>query len=372
MAMEWIVRSEGRRQGNADGGCRLLGLDADLPVRRAWSRLEAHARLPTQGYAFARALSRTLLARSRCAVLVAPGVGGGSALLPLCRDRGYFARWRGMGPQEVFEPADVLCAGGEGTRLLAEALAGQSRALRIDRMPADSPLLPALRRSFRGKGWVSVRSATPTPTISLDPRWQDPEGCFNARRRSDFRRAARKAEEFGRVDIEVCSPGPDIFDALFEEAVAVEARSWKTQAGTAIALDRAKEAFFRDFFGAASRDGTLRIAFLRIDGRAVAMQMALECLGRYWLFKIGYDEAYGKCSPGTLLMLHTLGWAARRGLQSYELLGHVEPWIAELWTRESRECVRLRTYPFGIRGAASLAADGVAWALARAGRTDAD
>ena len=29
---------------------------------------------------------------------------------------------------------------------------------------------------------------------------------------------------------------------------------------------------------------------MRIDGRAVAMQMALESLGRYWLFKIGFDE----------------------------------------------------------------------------------
>jgi len=359
-----VGRESGLQQANTECGCRLFGMDADATVRRAWDRLARHAYLPTQSHAFVQALTGTLLAGSLTAVLVALDVDGGGALLPLCREPGFFARWRAMGPQEVFEPVDALCADAHGARMLAEALAGQSRSLRIERMMADSPLLPALRDALRGKGLISVRPAEPTPTIALDPRWEDPESCFNSRRRSDFRRAARKAAEFGEVTFEIACPGPDEFDVLFDEAVAVEVRSWKKDAGTAIAVDREKEQFFREFFGAASREGTFRVAFMKIDGQAVAMQMAIETLGKYWLFKIGYDERFGKCSPGTLLMLHTLQWAARRGLQSYELLGHVEPWIAELWTRESRECVRLRTYPFGIRGMASLAADGLVWAIA--------
>ena len=95
--------------------------------------------------------------------------------------------------------------------------------------------------------------------------------------------------------------------------------------------------------------------------------MAVETLGRYWLFKIGYDERYGKCSPGTLLMLHAIGEAARRGLVAFELLGNVEPWIAELWTREQHDCVRLRTYPFNLHGAVALANDGLAWLKAWSG-----
>jgi len=351
--------------------CRLVGFGPDETLVGAWQRLERMASLPTQNLAFVRALSRTLLAGAQLSVLIALGAEGADALLPLCHDGGYFARWRAIGPQEVFEPVDALFSGEEGLAALAAALARQSRPLVVDRIPASSPLIPALQHAIRGRGWLSIRGAAATPTIALDEGWRDPEACFSPRRRSDFRRAARKAAEFGTVTCEVLSPEPADFDTLFDEAAAIELRSWKREAGTAMALDRAKEDFFRSYFRSASERGILRLAFLRIDGKAVAMHMAVESQNRYWLFKIGYDEAYGKCSPGTLLMLHTLGWAARRGLQSYELLGHVEPWIAELWTRESRECVRLRTYPFGIRGAASLAADGVAWALARAGRTDA-
>jgi GNAT superfamily N-acetyltransferase len=165
------------------------------------------------------------------------------------------------------------------------------------------------------------------------------------------------------------SPQPAEFDGLFDEAIAVEARSWKRDAGTALAVDPARERFFRAYFRSASEQGQLRIAFMRIDGRAVAMQIALECLGRYWLFKIGFDEEFERGSPGTLLMLHAIGWAAERGLNSYELLGNVEPWIAQLWTREQRDCVRLRSYPFNPRGALAFAADTLVWLRGRVARS---
>ena len=327
---------------------------------RAWRQLEVAASLPTQSHAFASALADTLLSDALIHVF---SVGRGddiAGLLPLCRKPGFFARWTMVGAHEVCEPDDALCRNPEAARRLAEAIVKDGRALEVDRTLPGSLLIPALREALRGKGWMSVRPATPTPTITLDPRWKDPASCFNSGRRSDFRRAARRASEFGELSFEILSPGPAEFDALFDEAIRVEARSWKLEAGTAIAVDRAKESCFRHYFRSACEQGIFRIAFMRIGGRAVAMQMALECLDRYWLFKIGFDEEYERCSPGTLLMLHTIGWAAERNLSSYELLGNLEPWIAQFWTREQHECVWVRAYPFNLRGAAAFAADAAA------------
>jgi CelD/BcsL family acetyltransferase involved in cellulose biosynthesis len=328
---------------------------------RAWRRLEAAASLPMQSHAFASALADTLLAEADIDVFFITQGDDVAALLPLCREPGRFGRWTLLGAHEVCEPGDVLCRTPEAARLLAEAIVGESRALELDRIPAGSELVPAFRSALRGKGWMSVRPATPTPTISLDPRWKDPTSRFNSGRRSDFRRAARRAGELGQVSFEILSPRPGEFDALFDEAIGVEARSWKREAGTAIAVDRAKERCFRHYFRSACEQGTFRIAFMRIDGRAVAMQMGLECLDRYWLFKIGFDEEYERCSPGTLLMLHTIGWAAERGLGAYELLGNVEPWIAQFWTREEHDCVCLRVYPINARGAVAFAGDAATW-----------
>jgi hypothetical protein len=291
--------------------------------------------------------------------------GGPQAMVPLCRASGPFARWRMPGAEEVFEPGDALCRDAEAARRLAQLLANQDRPIDLARIPATSPLVPALKTAVKGRGVVSVRPATPCPTIALSPEWLEPESRFSSRRRSDFRRAARRAAEFGSVCCETLAPTPAEFDALFDEAIAIEAKSWKLAAGTAIACDPAKEAFFRRYLRAACARGEGRIAFLRIDGRAVAMQLAVEWAGRYWLYKIGYDEAYGRCSPGTLLMLHARGEAARRNLASFELMGDAEAWIADLWTRDVHECVRVRTYPYNAAGFAAGLRDSVTWARGR-------
>jgi CelD/BcsL family acetyltransferase involved in cellulose biosynthesis len=336
-------------------------LCADGALVRSWRRLEAAGSLPTQGHAFASALAEAMLVGTRVEVICVRDSDGLAAVAPFCGKAGFFARWRMVGPQEVWEPADALFRDGQAARLLAEAIASDPRPLQMDRMPVGSPMIGELRSALKGNGLMWIRPATPTPTIALEAGWEDPASQFNSRRRSDFRRAARKASELGEVAFEMLAPEPHEFDALFDEAIAVEVESWKREAGTALAVNRPQQDFFRRFFRSACERGQLRIAFMRIGGKAVAMQMALESLGRYWLFKIGFDEAYGRCSPGALLMLHTIGWAADRGLRSYELLGYSEAWIADLWTRDQQDYVRVRLYPFTLRGMVALAADGLDW-----------
>lgn len=335
---------------------------------RGWEQLQSCATIPTQGADFTAALGGTLLAGTPIKLVEAAGANGTRAMLPLCRAPGRFSRWRLPGAQEVFEPGDALCRDAPSAARLAQFLARQSRPVDLHRLPAESPLIPALKGTMKGRGWVSVRPAKPSPYIALDASWEKPESRFSARRRSDFRRAMRRAAEFGSMHCEVLAPHPGEFDSLFDEAVALEARSWKKAAGTAIACDPAKEAFFRCYFRAACERGEFRAAFMRIDDRAVAMQLAIEWAGRNWLYKIGYDEAYARCSPGTLLMLHALGDAAKRRLTGFELMGDAEEWIADLWTREQHECRRVRTYPLNLAGLIAGLADGFAWARQRLDR----
>ncbi len=328
---------------------------------RDWKNLDAAAQLPTQIHSFSVALARSFHAQDIRKVFAYKRENTVCAVLPLWREKGYFSRWQMMGTLEIAEPNDALCQDAQAAFGLAEIIAQKSRAFSLDRVPATSAFIPAIRSAMKGKGYVSLRPAIACPTIKLDENWKQPENQFNAGRRSDFRRAARRASEFGTLSYEMHAPKPQEFDALFDEAIAVELCSWKKDAGTAIAVDHNKEKFFRDYLRAASAQGILRIAFLRIDGKAVAMHMALEYHDRYWLFKIGFDDRYEKCSPGTLLMLHCIGWAANKDLRAFELMGNIEPWIAAFWTKESHETVRLRIYPYSIRGAVAFLADTALW-----------
>ena len=102
-----------------------------------------------------------------------------------------------------------------------------------------------------------------------------------------------------------------------------------------------------------SERGLLRLVFLRINEEVAGMQIAIECDDRFWLLKIAYDEKFATCSPGTLLMLHSVKHAAVRGLKSYEFLGTAERWTRP-WTESLRRCVALRAYPLSIGGIAVM------------------
>jgi CelD/BcsL family acetyltransferase involved in cellulose biosynthesis len=110
----------------------------------------------------------------------------------------------------------------------------------------------------------------------------------------------------------------------------------------------------------------LRLAFMRIGGQAVAMQLMTESAGRLWLLKIGYDESYAACSPGQQLMLYVIGEAARRGLRAIEFLGEEEPWT-RLWTSAARHCVAVRAYPWTVQGVATLADNALQYARRKMG-----
>jgi len=268
------------------------------------------------------------------------------------------------GVHETGEPGDLAWPDAASAHALARTLAQQTRPLDLPRVPLGSPSLEALARAFRGRGWVRVRAAHGSPCIELDEGWAQPLRQFNAGRQSDFRRAQRRAEQTGELQFEVHAPVPGpALDRLMDEAYEVESRSWKGSGGTALAMDPLLGPFYRRLAQAAAQSGQLRLCFLRIAGQAAAMQLALQGEGRFWLMKIGYDAAYARCSPGQLLMLHTIGHAASQGLMSYEMLGNAADWTAG-WTRTLRPFVRVRAYPASWPSARALCADAsrAAWA----------
>lgn len=326
-----------------------------------WWRLARAATLPTQSEEFIAALDRALLRDREVRLIEVPGDHGPDACVALCRAPGALERWHMAGDCHLFEPFDAIIRDAAAAQALAARLAREPRPMEFARLPADSALIPALRTAMRGRGLIHTSPAIASPYIALDASWADPLAGLSSRRRSDFRRARRRAEEQGPVGFVTHIPDPATFDDLFDRAVAIEARSWKLAAGSALAADRGKREFFRRYLTAASAKGQCRISFMTIGGEPVAMHLAVVWNERYWLYKIGYDEACARASPGSQLMLHTIGEAAAAGLCGYEMMGECEGWISDLWTRDEHPRVRLRTYPYTAQGLAALAADGGGW-----------
>jgi CelD/BcsL family acetyltransferase involved in cellulose biosynthesis len=157
---------------------------------------------------------------------------------------------------------------------------------------------------------------------------------------------------------------------MLDEAFAVEARSWKGRAGTALAQDTVRGRFVRRYAEETAARGTLRLQFLRIGGVAVAMHVAVEWRRTLWLVKIGYDDAYAAGSPGQLLMAESIADAARRGLERYQMLGNSEEWT-RVWTTDEEQSAKVCAYPATPRGSIGLVTDGLGFVRAAARRRTA-
>ena len=346
--------------------CRAARTVADLAALEAdWPAAGAVSAGPTASFGWSLAAASALAVEQTPRVLVACRDETHHAVAPLAARKGWsLGRLEVLGLAHLNEPADFVYADHESLAALVKNVVRLNRPLLLSRVPADSPTIERLRRACRGRAAVVVRPQASCPYIRLDESWAAPENHLSSRRRSDYRRALRRAEKLGSVRAEVLAPAPSEVDALLDVAFAIEARSWKGANGTALACDPLRGGHLREFARWASQAGTLRIALLHIGDQPAAMQIATEEAGRLWLLKIGFDPAFADCSPGILLLAETLRYAAGRKLASYEFLGTDEAWI-RVWTDLRRECVSVRVYPFGPRGAAVFLADTAAAAWRR-------
>ncbi len=333
----------------------LHGLQGLNELRSAWETVSSQWGGPMLTQAWIRAWADVYGIGPDLDCLVA-GEGAALVVAPLVRSRRGGLRYELVGPDSLVESADFLYEGGTHIRELAEALVRSHVPLRFWRIPADSPVLSALTDAYRGHGLLRRQPAEGCPSLPLDPSWMNPEVHLDAKGRQNLRRARRIAEGMGEIATQILAPRPEDVPRIMDEAYAVEAAGWKSRQGSPLVRDPLLGPFFRKYAEAAAATGELRVCFLRIGGRAAAMKLAAVTGNRFWLLAMGFDEEFERCSPGTLLLVETLAYAARSGLRSYEFLGATEAWV-RAWGAADRPHVSLRAYPFGVRGAAALAAD---------------
>ena len=321
-----------------------------------WIDLDRRVPSPSQTFAWIEASAATFGDAARIEVVVGNDGDDLVAAAPLIT-----SRWAPGGRREllsyrrIYEPADLAFRDAGALAQLAGALRQMGRPLVFERLFAASPTLAAMRGAIGRAAMLIVRPQAPTPWIALDESWSAPEQKLSSRRRSDFRRARRQAEQSGAIRAELLSPGEHEVDRLLDLAFEIERRSWKGETGTALADGRVGD-FYRCYARRLARSGRFRIEFLHIGRKLAAMQLGVVHQHRYWVLKVGYDSQFHRASPGILLMVEAIKRAVAEGLETYELLGTVEPWI-QVWTELERACVSLRYYPRSLGGGVALAAD---------------
>jgi CelD/BcsL family acetyltransferase involved in cellulose biosynthesis len=279
-----------------------------------------------------------------------------AAVLPLARRRGSL-----VSLSNVHSPGLSIVAEDDAARveLVQMLLASRCRDVCLSFVDAAGATAAAFRETGAAAGRRMVAlAAQRSPYVPVDGDWETFERSLASKFVADLRRRRRVLERSGEASVEVEDGSSRLHD-LLAEVFAVEPSGWKDARGTAIVSQERTRGFYEDIAAAAARAGCLRLGLLRLDGRLLAFEYALED-GRAWYFlKGGFDPAFRQLAPGKLLAHAMLERAFSSRLASFEFLGALEPW-KQGWRPLDRELVLLHAFsasPLGRVGASGV----VAW-----------
>jgi CelD/BcsL family acetyltransferase involved in cellulose biosynthesis len=332
-----------------------------------WRSLPQVAQEFTQSAEWTAVAAQSLYASGSLRFIQLSQHGDVVGLAPMAVTRGGFVeRVEIAGATTLFEPCGFAYRDQETLQALCRAVVGTGRPVVLQRIEADGALAQTFKAAARGRGQLLQFKASGAPVVPIASSWDQYFQSLSSRRRQDYRRARRGLERLGKIEVEIRSPDAATVEAGMAEAMRVEAASWKGREGSAMRTNPRLSGFFLQLASRLARLGQLRLCFLRLNGQAIAMQVAVVHGGRWWVLKIGYDERWAEHSPGIQLMWDVLREAFERGLTSFEMLGSAEPWLT-IWTREQRNYRTLAFYPYNGRGMVALSADIMRAFVQRAG-----
>ncbi|BCP55292.1 hypothetical protein K32_39090 [Kaistia sp. 32K] len=208
------------------------------------------------------------------------------------------------------------------------------RILEFPYLPLAGPIVGTLQLQARLQGrpiaWIGTHQRA---ILRRNPG--DGTGLLPAiapKKRKELARQFRRLAELGSVTTGHTNE-PEAVLAALDEFFALEASGWKGRRGTALALRPQEKAFAIAAVTEAARTGDVAIDAIRLDGRAIAMLISFRAGASAVTWKIAFDEAYARFSPGVHVMLQASErLAGEAGIDCIDSLAVADhPMVDHLW-----------------------------------------
>jgi CelD/BcsL family acetyltransferase involved in cellulose biosynthesis len=126
--------------------------------------------------------------------------------------------------------------------------------------------------------------------------------AIRSNRRNRLKRQRRHLAEQGELFFRMLGPEDDLV-AGCARYLTLEAEGWKGRGGTALSHDARGLRLFEGVTANFIAGKRLRVAELMLDERPVASLIILCGAGRWWFWKIAFDERHAAQSPGRLILV---------------------------------------------------------------------
>jgi CelD/BcsL family acetyltransferase involved in cellulose biosynthesis len=286
----------------------------------------------------------------RLLVLTATEGGEVVGVLPLVRRRNHLGS-----PTNWHTPIfGGVYAHAEAAGEIAQGIAGLAAPhVRMRFLEEGDPLAGELRANAQLSHLpVLQRTIQSSPYVPIEGTWAEFRARLPQSRRKSIARRERRLAELGEIRL-VVEDGSNRLDELLDEGFALEAAGWKGQRRTAILSQRRTRAFYHDVCRWAAGAGYLRLAFLRLDDRAIAFNLCLEDSRAHYALKPGHSPEMARYGPGALLIYWLIERSFSLGLASHELLGASDDFKRSFAGDHVRTLVELQVFSKALRGRAT-------------------
>lgn len=326
-------------------------------IREAWRELSARALEPNVFYDPAFALPAAPVFGDPGAVLAWSKNGRLIGLFPAQIARRYGVISTLTGWTHPYAPLGVPLVDRDEADAAIAAFLDHAEAIgTLVMLPlvADGPFRSALARVLLRRGGAAESFGTHARAM-LVTRTADPDAIAH-KKLKELRRQRRRLDEKGAEFASARDPAaiaPALADYLM-----LEATGWKGQGGTAIRQNGDVLLFVQSAIAALATENRVRIDRLMRGHTPLAASITLTSGDTLWFWKIAYDEAFARYSPGVQLTLDvTADFRADASLARVDSCATADhPMIDHLW-RDRLALADLLVAP----GAAQLAQ----WRIAR-------
>jgi CelD/BcsL family acetyltransferase involved in cellulose biosynthesis len=300
--------------------------------------------------------------------------GGTEAILPFLSRRtnilGVPVRCLDLCSNVLSYHAEIV-ASGDVERVLAAVLADRNLpawdAVRLTNLPREGRTATAARAIDRHAiSGISVRPGERSPYVPITLPWQQYLATRPKKLRSNITRCDRTMKQAGETGMRWYGAGDDM-QQLLNEILAIEAISWKREAGIAIERGTPQGAYYERLLPWLSEHGMLANV-LYVREQPVAYALCASWQGWVGQLKTSFDGALR--DAGSRVIQTSLQKAFEAGAKEYDFLGdaafHKLRWTDSIRTHEDIWLFSPALRGRAVRGLKHLTDRAHAWREARA------
>ena len=215
-------------------------------------------------------------------------------------------------------------------------------ALWLSDVREESPVAVALQAALaRRRERLHIGPSTRITFLPLAASWETLLAGLDAHWRQEVRRRRRRLEERGARCVLLEDPAK--LDVAFDRLGELHRLRWTRRAERHSFSTPEYLQFHREVMRRFLKRGWLRLFALQLGDQAIAMRYCFRFRHEVFAFQSGFDPAYDRLSPGSVLMSHVVEHSIREGARVVDMLKGEYP-HKKSWSTEQRTTTSLRVY----------------------------